>query len=118
MNSVVKNQAACISVNNGSNLVFLNNQCSGGDGIVIGSIASGKSVSNVTISGNTVTTSTIGLAIEVDADATSGGVSDVTYSGNNVSGITRYGVLITQSYSTEFGTPGMDSTIRYGSSEL
>lgn len=112
-NSIVKNQDDCIAMNNGSNIVFKNNQCSGGHGISIGSIASGKTVSGVTISGNTVTSSTYGLRIKVDSDATSGGVSDITYSGNTVSGITKYGILITQSYSADFGTPGTDTTVRY-----
>lgn len=92
--------------------MFKNNVCSGGHGISIGSISSGKTVSGVTISGNTVTNSMYGLRIKVKSDATSGGVSDVTYSGNTVSGIAKYGVLITQSYSDDFGTPGTDTTIR------
>lgn len=100
-------------MNSGSNIVFSNNKCSGGHGISIGSIASGKTVSGVTISGNTVTNSMYGLRIKVDADATSGGVNTVTYSGNTVSGITKYGILITQSYSADFGTPGTDTTVRY-----
>lgn len=50
----------------------------------IGSIASGKTVSGVTFSGNTVTDSMYGTRIKVDAKATSGGVSDVTYSGYEI----------------------------------
>jgi hypothetical protein len=61
-----------------------------------GSIATGKSVSGVTISGNTVTNSQNGLRIKIDADATDASVSDVTYSGNTISGISKYGVLITE----------------------
>lgn len=112
-NSVVKNQDDCVAMNSGSNIVFSNNKCSGGHGISIGSIASGKTVSDVTISGNTVTNSMYGMRIKVDADATSGGVSSVTYSGNTISGIAKYGYLISQSYSADFGTPGTDTTIRY-----
>ena len=40
---------------------FKNNKCSGGHGISIGSISSGKSVTDVTISGNTVTDSMYGF---------------------------------------------------------
>lgn len=109
-NSVVKNQDACVAISSGSNFVFSNNQCSGGHGIIIGPIAS-KTVSGVTIAGNTVTASTMGLSIEVDADATGGVVNNVTYSGNNISGITKYGVLITQSYPAGLGIPGTDSTV-------
>lgn len=53
-------------------------------GMSIGSIASGKTVSGVTFSGNTVTDSMYGTRIKVDADATSGSVSDVTYSGYEI----------------------------------
>ncbi|KAF8312220.1 polygalacturonase [Clavulina sp. PMI_390] len=110
-NCIVKNQDDCIAMNNGSNIKFLNNQCSGGHGISIGSIASGKTVSGVTISGNTVTNSMYGMRIKIDSDATSGGVSDITYTGNTISGISKYGYLITQSYSDDFGTPGTDTTV-------
>lgn len=110
-NSVVKNQDDCIAINSGSSIIFQNNKCSGGHGISIGSISSGKTVSGVTISGNTVTNSMYGMRIKVDSDATSGSVSGVTYSGNSISGIADYGLLITQSYSANFGTPGTDTTI-------
>lgn len=110
-NCVVENQDDCIAINSGSNILFKDNTCSGGHGMSIGSIASGKTVSGVTFSGNTVTDSMYGTRIKVDADATSGSVSDVTYSGNTISGISEYGVLITQSYPDNDGTPGTDTTI-------
>lgn len=113
MNSTVINQDDCIAINSGSNIVFQNNICSNGHGISIGSIASGKTVSSVVISGNTVTNSAYGLRIKVNSDATNGGVSSIIYSGNNVSSISKYGILITQSYSEDFGTPGKATTIRY-----
>ena len=49
-------------------------------GMSIGSISSGKTVSDVTFAGNTVTDSMYGIRIKVKKDATSGSVSDVTYS--------------------------------------
>ncbi|KAG7447909.1 glycoside hydrolase family 28 protein [Guyanagaster necrorhizus] len=110
-NSVVKNQDDCIAINDGSNIQFLNNQCSGGHGISIGSIASDDSVSGITISGNTVTDSMYGFRIKVQASATSASVSNITYSGNTVSGIDEYGVLITQSYPDDDGTPGTGGPI-------
>lgn len=110
-NSVVKNQDDCIAINYGSNIVFQNNHCSGGHGISIGSISTGSTVSNVLISGNTVTNSMFGMRIKVKADATSGAVSNVVYEGNTISGITYYGFLITQSYSTNFGVPGTGTTV-------
>ncbi|KAK0466717.1 glycoside hydrolase family 28 protein [Desarmillaria tabescens] len=110
-NSVVKNQDDCIAINSGSNIVFQNNQCSGGHGISVGSISTGKTVTGVTVSGNTVTNSMYGLRIKVKADATSASVSGVTYSGNTISGITKYGVLISQSYPDDAGTPGTGGPI-------
>ncbi|VDB91724.1 unnamed protein product [Peniophora sp. CBMAI 1063] len=108
--STVYNQDDCVAINSGSNLVFSNNYCSGGHGISIGSISGSKTVSGVTISGNTVVDSMYGMRIKVDSDAT-GSVSDVTYSGNSISANDKYGLLISQSYSEDFGTPGTDSTI-------
>ncbi|KAG7443934.1 polygalacturonase [Guyanagaster necrorhizus] len=110
-NSVVKNQDDCIAINSGSTIVFENNKCSGGHGISIGSIASDATVSDVTISGNTVTDSMYGFRIKVDATATDASVSGVTYSGNTLSGIDEYGVLITQSYPANDGTPGTGGPI-------
>ncbi|TFY58255.1 hypothetical protein EVJ58_g6523 [Rhodofomes roseus] len=110
-NCVVKNQDDCIAINSGSSIVFEDNTCSGGHGMSIGSMASGKTVSGVTFAGNTVTDSMYGIRIKVDKDATSGSVSDITYSQNTISGISEYGVLITQSYPDNDGTPGTDTTI-------
>ncbi|EPT02953.1 hypothetical protein FOMPIDRAFT_159821 [Fomitopsis schrenkii] len=110
-NCVVENQDDCIAINSGSNIVFQDNTCSGGHGMSIGSIASGKTVSGVIFSGNTVSDSLYGTRVKVDSDATSGSVSNVTWSGNTISGISDYGVLITQSYPDNDGTPGTDTTI-------
>ncbi|KAI0734461.1 polygalacturonase [Fomitopsis betulina] len=110
-NCVVKNQDDCIAINSGSSIVFEDNTCSGGHGMSIGSISSGKTVSGVKFAGNTVTDSLYGIRIKVKKDATSGSVSDVTYSQNTISGISDYGVLITQSYPDDDGTPGTDTTI-------
>ncbi|KAK0489414.1 endopolygalacturonase 2 precursor [Armillaria novae-zelandiae] len=89
------NQDDCIAINSGSNIVFKNNQCSGGHGISVGSIDTGKT----------------GHRIKVKAAATSAKVSDITYSGNTISGITKYGVLISQSYPDDAGTPGTGGPI-------
>jgi len=109
--STVLNQDDCIAINSGSNILFENNICTGGHGMSIGSIATGKSVSGVTFSGNTVTESMYGMRIKVDSDATDASVSDITYIGNTVSANDKYGYLITQSYSEDFGTPGTGSTV-------
>ncbi|KAH8826080.1 polygalacturonase [Flagelloscypha sp. PMI_526] len=109
-NSKVYNQDDCLAFNKGSNLVFSNNYCSGGHGISIGSISDAAVVSGVTISGNTVVKSMYGMRIKVKTDAT-GSVSGVTYIGNSISATGKYGFLISQSYSDDFGTPGTASTI-------
>ncbi|KIY66923.1 glycoside hydrolase family 28 protein [Cylindrobasidium torrendii FP15055 ss-10] len=100
--SSCKNQDDCLAVNKGSNITFSNNFCSGGHGISIGSIASDKVVSGVTISGNTVEKSTNGLRIKTIYGATGGSVSDITYIDNTVAA-TDYGVIIEQDY--ENGSP-------------
>ncbi|KAH7334254.1 glycoside hydrolase family 28 protein [Rhizoctonia solani] len=102
--STIVNQDDCIAINKGSNIHFLNNHCTGGHGISIGSVASGSTVSNVQITGNTITNNVQALRIKTDADATSGSVSGVTYSGNNATGCTSYGVIIDQSYPATLST--------------
>ncbi|CUA75741.1 polygalacturonase [Rhizoctonia solani] len=102
--STIVNQDDCIAINQGSNIKFLNNHCTGGHGISVGSVASGSTVSNVQITGNTITNNVQALRIKTDADATSGSVSGVTYNGNTATGCTTYGVIIDQSYPATLGT--------------
>ncbi|QRW25501.1 polygalacturonase [Rhizoctonia solani] len=94
------------TINKDSNIAFLNNKCTGGHGISIGSIASGSNVSNIRITGNTITNNVQALRIKTDANAKSGSVSGVTYSGNHATGCTSYGVIIDQSYPDTLGTAG------------
>nr|AAF68404.1 endopolygalacturonase [Chondrostereum purpureum] len=110
-NCIVKNQDDCIAINDGKNIQFLNNQCSGGHGISVGSIATGKHVSSVTIKGNTVTNSMYGLRVKVQASATNASVSGVTYDGNTLSGITKFGLLVSQSYPADEGKAGTGGPI-------
>ncbi|KAJ7359478.1 polygalacturonase [Mycena albidolilacea] len=110
----VKNQDDCVAINSGSTIVIEDSTCSGGHGISIGSIATGKTVSGVTIARNTViggASGLYGLRIKVDADATDASVSNVKYEANTISGITEYGVLISQSYPDDDGTPGTGAPI-------
>ncbi|KAJ9116433.1 hypothetical protein QFC22_004875 [Naganishia vaughanmartiniae] len=113
-NSRCVNQDDALAVNAGSQIQFLNNYCSeltflraidllGGHGISIGSIQTGKIVSGVTISGNTVVNSDNGLRIKTISGATGASVSDVTYTGNTVTSANKYGVIIQQDY--ENGSP-------------
>ncbi|KAF5343151.1 hypothetical protein D9758_015205 [Tetrapyrgos nigripes] len=105
-NSVVMNQDDCLAINRGTSITFQDNKCSGGHGISIGSISSSVVVSDIHITGNTVTNSMQCFRIKTDATATGSSVSGVTYSGNTASGCEEFGVLITQSYPDALGTPG------------
>ncbi|WVQ97213.1 hypothetical protein IAU59_004323 [Kwoniella sp. CBS 9459] len=96
------NQDDCLAINDGSGITFSNNYCSGGHGISIGSVKSGKHISDVKITGNTVVGNTNGLRIKTIAGATDGSVTGVTYSGNKVQA-TQYGIVIQQDY--ENGSP-------------
>jgi polygalacturonase len=104
-NCIVKNQDDCIAVNDASNLIFQNNVCSGGHGISIGSIKTGKTVSNVLISHNTIQDSTNALRIKTYAKHTDASVSDITFNGNKGVNISKYGVVIQQDY-TNAGSTG------------
>ncbi|KAJ6480427.1 glycosyl hydrolases family 28-domain-containing protein [Mycena sanguinolenta] len=104
--STVANQDDCLAINKGTNIVFSGNTCSGGHGISVGSITSGVVVSNVQITGNTVTNSVNGLRIKTDATASGSSVTNVVYTNNKLSGISEFGVLIDQSYPSTLGTPG------------
>ncbi|KAG8890666.1 hypothetical protein FRB98_006169 [Tulasnella sp. 332] len=109
--NVVTNQDDCVAINSGSSIVIEDMTCTGSHGISIGSIASDKTVSGVKIARNTITGGLYGLRIKVDSDATDASVSDITYEANILSGITEYGVLITQSYPDNDGTPGTGAPI-------
>ena len=127
--SVIKNQDDCLAVNSGTNINFIGNTCSGGHGISIvrvltpnaylsnlnilsagqGSISSDKTVSKVTISGNTIVNSDNALRIKTKAAAaaaTDTSVSSIVYIDNTASGIRKYGVIVDQSYPSTLGTPG------------
>lgn len=79
----------CVAVNQGSNMVFENMYCSGGHGLSVGSIKTGKTVSNVTFRDSSVIDSLNGCRIKTYDDATDASVSDITYSGITLSGITE-----------------------------
>ncbi|KAF8308924.1 glycoside hydrolase family 28 protein [Clavulina sp. PMI_390] len=105
--SKVHGQDDCLAINRGNKITFTGNTCTGPThGISIGSIKSDTTVSNVVISNNVVTGAVNGLRIKTVSDATNSVVNTVTYSGNTLSGITKYGVLIDQSYPDTLGTPG------------
>ncbi|CAK5265928.1 unnamed protein product [Mycena citricolor] len=107
----VINQDDCVAVNKGNNILVEDTTCTGSHGISIGSIASGHAVTNFKAARNTITGGLYGLRIKVDANAKNAQVSGVTYEANVVSGISDYGVLITQSYPANDGTPGTGGPI-------
>ncbi|CAK5265641.1 unnamed protein product [Mycena citricolor] len=107
----VMNQDDCVAVNKGNAITIQDTTCIGSHGISIGSIASGHSVTNFRAARNTISGGLYGLRIKVDASATGAKVSDVTYDSNVISGISDYGVLITQSYPANDGTPGKGGPI-------
>ncbi|KAI9365525.1 putative extracellular polygalacturonase [Zopfochytrium polystomum] len=102
-NSIVKNQDDCLAINSGSNIKFLNNNCSGGHGISIGSVDTGKTVDGVTVTGCTISNSENGVRIKTVYDATGGYVKNVAYTDITLSSITKYGIVIEQDY--ENGSP-------------
>lgn len=117
-NSFCYNQDDCLAINKGSNIKFLNNYCSGGHGISIGSIQEGgvvecvslqpcsavlhpnylplSSRSTVLIQGNTVVKSDNGIRIKTQVGAKTGSVSNVTYDGNTITDASKFGVVIQQ----------------------
>ncbi|KAG2136606.1 glycoside hydrolase [Suillus bovinus] len=109
--STVINQDDCLAINRGTNITFADNYCETGHGISIGSISSDSVVSNIEISGNHVVSSMFSFRIKTDASATNSAVRNVTYSDNVATNCTDFGVLITQSYPSNLGTPGNGVTI-------
>lgn len=67
--------------------------------------SSGVTVSNVQIIRNTICSSANALRIKTVAAATRSTVSDITYINNTAYDISKYGVIIDQSYPTTNGAP-------------
>ncbi|KAG1792353.1 glycoside hydrolase family 28 protein [Suillus plorans] len=104
-------QDDCLAISRGTNITFANNYCEYGHGISIGSISSNVVVSDIEITGNHVVSSAYSFRIKTDASATNSIVKSVTYSDNTATNCTSFGVLITQSYPSNLGTPGNGATI-------
>ncbi|KAI9360069.1 putative extracellular polygalacturonase [Zopfochytrium polystomum] len=96
--STVQNQDDCLAINDGGNIKFLHNTCSGGHGISIGSIASGKKVDGVTVTSCTISDSDNGVRIKTISGATGGYVKNVNYTDITLSNINKYGIVIEQDY--------------------
>jgi polygalacturonase len=110
----VDNQDDCLAVNSGSDIQFLNNYCSGGHGVSIGSIKSGAKVSGVYVSNTTIRNSENGVRIKTYNDATDASVSDVRYKDIKLEGITKFGIIIQQDYRNDgpTGTAGNSVPIK------
>ncbi|KAI1824819.1 glycoside hydrolase [Xylaria intraflava] len=114
----VWNQDDCVAVNSGSNIYFGSGFCSGGHGLSIGSIGdqSVNVVSNVTFADSTVQKSQQSVRIKTIAGAT-GTVEDITYRNIFLDGAdvdadySDYGVIVTQSYNGDDGSPTNGVTI-------
>ncbi|EMD34206.1 glycoside hydrolase family 28 protein [Gelatoporia subvermispora B] len=105
-NSTIINQDDCIAVDKGNNITLRSNTCMGGNGISIGPVSSGATVSDVVIQNNNIIQSDQAIRITTDAAATDGSVTNVTYSGNTGSQLRMFGVLIDQSAPSILGVPG------------
>ncbi|KAG1802433.1 glycoside hydrolase [Suillus variegatus] len=110
-NCTVLNQDDCLAISRGTNITFADNYCEYGHGISIGSISSNVVVSDIAIIGNHVVSSLYSFRIKTDTSATNSIVKSVTYSDNIATNCTDFGVLITQSYPSNLGTPGNGATI-------
>lgn len=95
----VKNQDDCLAINSGTNIKFTGGSCDGGHGLSIGSVGgrSDNVVKGVSITDSKITNSQNGVRIKTVYGAT-GSVSGVTYSNIQMSGITKYGIVIQQDY--------------------
>ncbi|KZT68688.1 glycoside hydrolase family 28 protein [Daedalea quercina L-15889] len=106
--TIQHNQDDCIAINNSSSILLQNNVCSGGHGM---SVLDQATVVGMSIGWSSVTTvskSVYGTHTKAQSAATSGAVvSNVTWTGDTISGATKYGVLITQSYPDDDVTPGL-----------
>ncbi|XP_060534657.1 polygalacturonase-like [Cylas formicarius] len=107
--ATVQNQDDCVAVNQGTNMVFSNLDCSGGHGLSISvglssSNGSPNTVSNITFTDSKVRKSANGLHIKTHPTGGTGAVKDVTYNNIVISDITNYGIEIQEDYG-DVGNP-------------
>ncbi|KAK3391617.1 glycoside hydrolase [Sordaria brevicollis] len=96
----VWNQDDCVAVNSGTNITFCNGLCSGGHGLSIGSVGgrSDNTVRNVLFENSVIANSENGARIKTK-HSTTGLVSNITYRNIVLQNITKYGIVVDQSYS-------------------
>ncbi|KAL7341281.1 endo-polygalacturonase PG1 [Rhodotorula toruloides] len=102
--ATVTNQDDCVAINDGTGITIQNSVCTGGHGISVGSIKTGKHVSNVVIKNNKIIDNDNGLRIKTYVGATAASVSNVQYIGNTVTNAKKYGVVIEQDYTNDGAT--------------
>lgn len=112
--SFVYNQDDCLAVNSGTNIKFLNNYCSGGHGISIGSVGgrSNNVVDGVLVDGCTIVNSDNGVRVKTVYKA-KGSVNNVTYQHITLQNIQKYGIIVEGDYEngSPTGTPTGDLPI-------
>ncbi|BGP43282.1 hypothetical protein JCM10449v2_007311 [Rhodotorula kratochvilovae] len=99
--ATVYNQDDCVPINDGDGITIQNSSCTGGHGISVGSIKTGKNIKNVVIKNNKIIDNDNGLRIKTYVGATSASVTNVYYTGNTATGCKKYGVIIQQDYTKE-----------------
>ncbi|XP_018562871.1 polygalacturonase-like [Anoplophora glabripennis] len=100
----VYNQDDCMAINFGQNTYFLNNYCSGGHGISIGSVGGGSEVKGVLVDGCQIVDSDNGVRIKTKYGQT-GSVSDITYQNIVLKNIHNYGIIMQGDYGSKEGVP-------------
>ena len=95
----IVNQDDCFAITSGKNVTFSDGSCDGGHGLSIGSIGEKPSndVSDVTLTGITITNSMNGFRIKTIQGAT-GSVSNIKVSDLNMKNIAMFGIVIRQDY--------------------
>nr|ADU33338.2 endopolygalacturonase [Gastrophysa viridula] len=101
-NTVVKNQDDCIAVNQGTNFLFSNMECSGGHGMSL-SVGTSHEISkntvrNITFADSVVAKSRNGIHIKTHTNSGQGIIADVTYRNITMTDIWRYAVNVEQDY--------------------
>ncbi|KAK3348103.1 glycoside hydrolase [Neurospora tetraspora] len=104
----VWNQDDCVAINSGTNITFRNGLCSGGHGLSIGSVGgrSDNTVQNVLFENSVIANSENASPTSIPTGAriktkygTTGIVSNITYHNVMLQNITKYGIVVDQSYS-------------------
>ncbi|EAA30554.3 polygalacturonase [Neurospora crassa OR74A] len=95
----VYNQDDCVAINSGTDITFRNGLCSGGHGLSIGSVGgrSDNTVKNVLFENSVIANSENGARIKTNY-GTTGLVSNITYRNVKLQNITKYGIMVDQSY--------------------